>query len=138
MSTQKSILRKIRWFVIIGLISSSCSQQNQLTPEQAKQIAEEAYIYAYPMLDHYKMMFAQAIYTKSGAYEAPFNVLINKSILLGPEYTTIVRPNNDTFYSIVWLNLTGEPMVLKVPAITDNRYYSFQIIDMYTHNIDYI
>jgi hypothetical protein len=138
MSTQKSILRKIRWFVIIGLISSSCSQQNQLTPEQAKQIAEEAYIYAYPMLDHYKMMFAMAIHPESGAYEAPFNILINKSTLLGPEHTVIVRPNNDTFYSAIWLNLTGEPIVLKVPAVKDNRYYSFQIIDMYTHNIDYI
>ena len=123
--------------VLIAL--SSCNQkQESLTPEQAKQIAEEAYIYAFPMIDHYKMMFAQAIFKESGAYEAPFNTLINKSTLLGPEYTTIVRPNNDTFYSLVWLNLTGEPMVLKVPAIVDNRYYSFQIIDKYTYNIDYI
>jgi len=129
----------IIFVIFVMTVFTSCNQkQKGVTPEQAKQIAEEAYIYAYPMLDHYKMMFAQAIYLESGAYEAPFNVLLNKSVLLGPEYTTIVRPNNDTFYSIVWLNLTAEPMVLKVPAITDNRYYSFQIIDMYTHNIDYI
>jgi hypothetical protein len=29
-------------------------------------------------------------------------------------------------------------MVLKVPAIVGNRYYSFQIIDKYTYNIDYV
>ena len=138
MSTQKPALRKAMWFVLVGLISSSCSQHNQLTPDQAKEIAEEAYIYAYPMLDHYKMMFAMAIYPESGAYEAPFNTLINKSALLGPEHTVIVRPNNDTFYSAIWLDLTSEPIVLKVPEVKDNRYYSFQIIDMYTHNIDYI
>jgi len=128
-------------FLIIGLMAvfSSCNQNKEkISPNEAKAIAEEAYIYAFPMIDHYKMMFAQAMYKESGAYEAPFNTLINKSTLLGPEYTTIVRPNNDTFYSLVWLNLTGEPMVLKVPAIVDNRYYSFQIIDMYTYNIDYI
>jgi hypothetical protein len=117
----------------------SCNQkQETLTPEQAKEITEEAYIYAAPMIDHYKMMFAMVFYKESGAYEGPFNILRNKSTLLGPEYTTIVRPNNDTFYSMAWLNLTGEPMILKVPAITDNRYYSFQIIDKYTHNIAYI
>lgn len=127
-------------FAILGMtVFTSCNQkQKTLTLEQAKQIAEEAYIYAFPMIDHYKMMFAMAMYKESGAYEAPFNTLVNKSILLGPEYTTIVRPNNDTFYSAIWLNLTGEPMVLKVPAIVDKRYYSFQIIDMYTYNIDYI
>jgi hypothetical protein len=111
---------------------------NNITPEEAKQIAEEAYIFAYPMLDNYKMMFAQAIYTQSPAYEAPFNQLKHKSILLGPEYTAIVRPNNDTFYSIIWLDLRTEPMILQVPAIRDKRYYSFQLIDLYTHNFDYI
>ena len=110
----------------------------EVTSQEAQQIAEEAYIFAYPMLDNYKMMFAQAIYPKSPAYEAPFNQLKHKSILLGPEYTTIVRPNNDTFYSIVWMDLRTEPMILQVPAIQDKRYYSFQLIDLYTHNFDYI
>ena len=124
--------------LIIGIFTSCNQKQETLTPEQAKQIAEEAYIYAFPMLDHYKMMFALAIYPESGAYEGPFNTIINKSVLLGPEYTTIVRPNNDTFYTIIWFNLTGGPMVLKVPAVVDNRCYSFQIVDKYTDNIDYI
>jgi hypothetical protein len=29
-------------------------------------------------------------------------------------------------------------MVLSVPAISDKRYYSWQLIDLFTHNIDYI
>ena len=49
----------------------SCTQkQEKVTPEEARQIAEEAYIYAYPMLENYKMMFANAIYKGSGAYLA--------------------------------------------------------------------
>ena len=111
---------------------------SRIRPEEVKQIAEEAYIFAYPMLDNYKMMFAQAVYDQSPAYEAPFNQLKHKSILLGPEYTTIVRPNNDTFYSIIWMDLRAEPIIFQVPAIQDKRYYSFQLIDLYTHNFDYI
>ena len=124
--------------LIIGIFTSCNQKQETLTPEQAKQIAEEAYIYAFPMLDNYKMIFVQAVWEESPAYEAPFNQLKNKAVLLGPEYTTIVRPNNDTFYSIVCLDLRGEPMVISVPAISDKRYYSFQLIDLYTHNFDYI
>jgi len=43
--------------IIIGLIValSSCNQkQETLTPEQAKQIAKEAYIYGLPMVLNYK------------------------------------------------------------------------------------
>ena len=115
-----------------------CKDQKALTPTEAKSIAEEAYIFAYPMLEHYKTMFAMAMYDKSGAYVAPFNVFFNRTSLTGPKDTIVVRPNNDTFYGGAWLDLSTQPQILKVPAISDGRYYSFQIIDMYTHNIDYI
>lgn len=125
--------------MIAGVFLTACNQQQQkLTPEEAKQIAEEAYIYAFPMLEQYKMMFAMAMYKESGAYLAPFNVLKNNSTLSGPKDTIIVRPNNDTFYSGVWFDLSQQPQIMEVPDIEDSRYYSFQIIDMYTHNIAYI
>lgn len=117
----------------------SCNQKQEKTiPEEARQIAEEAYIFAYPMMEHYKMMFAMSMYEESGAYEAPFNVMISNSHLSGPKDTIIVRPNNDTFYSAIWFDLSDQPQILKVPAVEDGRYYSFQIIDMFTYNIDYI
>jgi hypothetical protein len=125
--------------IVIGLALVTCSPQKaNVTPEEARQIAEEAYIFAFPMIDHYKMMFAMAMYPESGAYTAPFNVLFHNPELSGPKDTIIVRPNNDTFYSAVWFDLSAQPQILKVPEITDGRYYSFQIIDMYTHNIDYV
>lgn len=134
-------MRKVLQLSLLNLLllATACSQKSKdLAPEEAKQIAKEAYIYAYPMLEHYKMMFAMAMYPESGAYLAPFNVLVNKAQLSGPKDTIIVRPNNDTFYSVVWFDLSKQPQILSVPAITDDRYYSFQIIDMYTHNIDYV
>jgi hypothetical protein len=126
---------------IMILGATSCSENKPSAIPQSddlKQIAEEAYIFAYPMLEHYKMMFAMAMYPESGAYTAPFNVLFSNAELSGPDDTIIVRPNNDTFYSSVWFDLSQKPQVLSVPEITDGRYYSFQIIDMYTHNIDYV
>ena len=132
--------KKLIFLILIpAMVVISCSQKTKsLTPDEARQIAEEAYIFAYPMLEHYKTMFAMAMYDKSGAYVAPFNVFFNRTSLTGPKDTIVVRPNNDTFYGGAWLDLSTQPQILKVPAISGGRYYSFQIIDMYTHNIDYI
>ena len=124
--------------LMMGVLSSCNQKQETLSPKEAKQIAEEAYIFAYPMLEHYKSMFVFTMYKESGVYEGPFNLFVHNATLLGPEYTSVVRPNNDTYYSKLWLNVKSEPMVLSVPAIVDNRYYSFQIIDKYTHNMDYV
>lgn len=127
----------LTYLAAVALIfgTTSCTEEKpSASPESddVQQIAEEAYIFAYPMLEHYKMMFAMAMYPESGAYTAPFNVLHSYTELSGPEDTIIVRPNNDTFYSAVWYDLSEKPQVLSVPAITDGRYYAFQIIDIYT------
>jgi hypothetical protein len=125
---------------LMPLLLTGCggTQTPAVTLEEVQTIAEEAYIFSFPILDQYKMLFAMALYPESGAYEAPLNVLGHKTELLGPDYTLIVRPNNDTLYSIAWLDLRAEPMVLSVPAIPLDRYYSFQLIDLYTHNFAYV
>ena len=109
-----------------------------VSKEEVKSITREAYIYAYPMMENYKMVYVLKVWKDSPVYEAPFNELTHNAVLLGPEYTTMVRPNNDTFYSNVIFDLRAEPMILSVPAISDNRYYSWQLIDLFTHNVGYV
>jgi hypothetical protein len=36
------------------------------------------------------------------------------------------------------MDLRAEPIVLTVPPIEKNRYFSIQLVDLYTHNFDYI
>ena len=104
------------------LLISCTRKQGKVTPEEARQLAEEAYIYAYPMLENYKTMSLVSIWEDSPAFDAPMNTLLNKAVLSGPEYTAVVRPNNDTFYSQAIMDLRREPMVISVPAIADKRY----------------
>ena len=111
---------------------------NVAPAESATAIAEEAYIYMFPILESYKMMFAQAVFEDSGAYTAPFNELFHYTRLAGVDDTLVVRPNNDTLYSVVWLDLRAEPMVLAVPAVPPERYYNFQMIDLLTHNFGFV
>ena len=52
--------------------------------------------------------------------------------------TAVVTPNSDTPYSMLWLDLRAEPMVISVPAVDKKRYYSVQLIDGNTYNYGYI
>ena len=46
--------------------------------------------------------------------------------------------NSDTLYSRALLDLRAEPMVVTLPTIETKRYYTVQIIDLYTYNSDYL
>ncbi len=52
--------------------------------------------------------------------------------------TAVVTPNSDTPYSMLWLDLRAEPMVISVPAVDSKRYYSVQFIDGNVYNFGYI
>jgi hypothetical protein len=52
--------------------------------------------------------------------------------------TAIITPNSDTPYSILWLDLRAEPIVLSVPAVEKERYYSVMLCDGNTFNYGYI
>lgn len=141
MNTSK-LFKLLQGAVALTLLASSlaaCSLPDVTTPgpEEARALAEEAYIFAFPMLENYRTMYVQAVATASPVFKAPFNQFVHKTVLLGPEFKDIVRPNNDTLYSAVWLDLRAEPLVISVPAI-QGRYYSFQLVDMYTYNFAYI
>jgi hypothetical protein len=100
--------------------------------------AEEAYVYAFPMLVAYSVLYDYNVNQKSGAYLAPFNQIHNEARVFTPRDTTIVTPNSDTPYSMVQLDLRAEPMVICLPDIEKTRYYDVQLTDMYTNNYGYM
>lgn len=57
---------------------------------------------------------------------APINRLGHQRELSTPQMRHGVAPNNDTLYSLAWLDLAGEPFVLESPDF-GNRYYTFQM-----------
>src|SRR6266404_1828863 len=118
--------------------TASAQAQDTASPEEARAIAKDAFIYAYPMLFNYKTMYQQAIDPKSKSYVGGFGRFRNYSHPYGPDNKEIVTPNNDTPYSWAWLDLRREPWVLTVPEVPDSRYYVFQWIDLFTYNFAYV
>jgi hypothetical protein len=118
--------------------SASAYAQAGVTPTEARQIAKDAYIYGFPLVDNYRIQYAYAIDKSNPEYKAPYNQLSNIPRVYTPADTAVQTPNSDTPYSMVGLNLRTEPIVLTVPPIEKSRYFSIQLIDAYTFNFDYI
>jgi hypothetical protein len=105
---------------------------------ETKAIAEEGFIYGLPIVMNYAVMYEYAADKKSSQFKAPFNDIYNMHHVATYEDTAIITPNSDTPYSILWLDLRAEPMVISVPAVPKQRYYSVQLTDGNTYNYGYI
>jgi hypothetical protein len=104
----------------------------------ARAIAKEAYIYGYPLVDNYRVIYAFSADRNGPAFKGPLNELHNEARLQSAQDRTIVTPNSDTLYSGITFDLRAEPIVLTLPAIEPERYYSAQLVDLYTFNFDYL
>lgn len=128
-------------FVSCGVgAQESAGQKTSFTasPQEARSIAREAYLYGFPVVEMYKTLYTQAIDPKSRNFKAPLNRIGNTAKAFTARDTAFVTPNVDTPYSFVWMDLRAEPVVLTLPPIDEQRYYAVQLIDAYTHNFAYL
>ena len=109
-----------------------------VTPEQARAIAKEAYIYGFPMVDNYRVQYAYFVDKEDPEFKGGWNEIHNTARVYTPEDKAIQTPNSDTPYSAVGADLRAEPLVLTVPPIEQDRYYSLQFVDGYTYNFAYV
>src|SRR5215471_13530537 len=109
-----------------------------VSPDEARAIAKEAYIYGFPMVNGYRIQYAYFVDPDNPEFKAPWNQIRNVPRVFTPDDKVVQIPNSDTPYSTLGLDLRAEPMVITVPPIEKSRYYSIQLIDLYTFNFAYI
>ena len=124
--------------VLPSLRFSAAQAQTGVTPAEARAIAKEAYIYGFPMVDSYRVQYAYFVDRQASEFKASWNHLVNTARVYTPADTAIQTPNSDTPYSFVGMDLRAEPLVLTVPPIDKERYFSIQLVDAYTFNFAYI
>jgi hypothetical protein len=129
---------KLLLLALVCGLALTTARAADVTPAEARAIAKEAYIYGFPMVDSYRILNAYFVNRESSEYKAPWNQISNVPRVYTPEDKAVQTPNSDTPYSTVGLDLRAEPIVLTVPPIEKKRYFSIQLIDLYTFNIGYI
>jgi len=130
--------RSVPALLAAGLVAGCSAEGPDVSPEEARDIAREAWVYGFPMVMNYKTMHAYAVDADGPEYKGPFNTLGCEARVYTPQDRAVVTPNSDTPYCMGWFDLRAEPVVISVPAIEESRYYSVQLIDGYTHNFAYI
>ena len=124
--------------IVTMLGAMPCMAQGKLAKGEAQKIAAEAFVYAFPMVMSYGIFYEYFVDKSSGQYKTSMNQLFNEANVFTPKDTAVVTPNSDTPYSFIATDQRAEPIVLTMPAVENGRYYSVQLVDLYTFNYGYI
>ena len=100
-----------------------------LSPADARQIAEDAYIYGYSLITTEVTRVQMSNVPKVKGLTAPTGQFINVPRYPPADYRGVSAPNADTLYSVGWLDLT-EPQVFSHPDM-GSRYYLFEVTDLW-------
>jgi hypothetical protein len=101
-------------------------------------IAKDAYIYGYPVVDAYNVLYNYSLDPASPEYKGRLNAVHHTRNVATPRDRAIIAPNVDTPYSHAWFDLRAEPLVLTIPAFEPNRYVSLQLFDLYSYITGYV
>lgn len=103
-----------------------CAAGTSVKSDHVREIAVEAYVYAYPVV---MMELTRRIsMARTGAAT---NCFSHRLAFPDASFTTVVRPNADTLYSALWFDLVDEPVAIRAPA-SGGRYYLLQMLDQWS------
>lgn len=115
-----------------AFVQSPCKADSSLSPEGARAIAVDAYIYGYPLVT---MEMTRRVMTNVAAPEktrSPMGQFVRLRSYPDASFHDVTAPNADTLYTSVWLDVGKEPWVLSIPDMGD-RYYLFPMLDGWTN-----
>jgi len=127
----------IRQALAGGFAAAACfatplpTNAQSLSPAEARQIAEDAYIYGYSLIttEVTRVQGTNISKAEPEKLSAPMNQFANVPRYPPADYRGVSAPNADTLYSLAWLDLS-EPMVFSHPDM-GSRFYLFEIVDLW-------
>ncbi|MFY9943128.1 MAG: DUF1254 domain-containing protein, partial [Desulfobacterales bacterium] len=117
---------------LVALPQIQAHAQDKIGAAEARAIAVDAYIYFYPLVSM-DITRLQSTNVEPGKEfgKGPMNMFVSVPEYPPADLKIVVRVNFDTLYSVAWLDLTKEPLIVSAPD-TDGRYYLLPMLDMWT------
>jgi hypothetical protein len=113
----------------VGVPFPASAKSKALSPDEAQQIAEDAYVYGYSLITTEVTRVQMSNVAKPAGFTAPMGQFITVPRYPPADYRGVSAPNADTLYSVGWIDLT-EPQVFSHPEMGD-RYYLFEVTDLW-------
>jgi hypothetical protein len=135
MFTRREILQSAALGAVtaVALKPGATLAQTDVTPEKARAIAKEAYIWGYALVDDHRIQYAYFIDKTNPEYKGDWNTIGHNTRLYTPADTTIQTINSDTLYSFIGVDVRDEPIVITVPQVEKDRYYGISVFDLWGH-----
>jgi hypothetical protein len=115
-----------------GRLDGAAARAAELTPEEARSIAVDAYVYFYPLISmDITRLQSTNIEPGKEIAKGPMNMFVHMPEYPPADLKIVVRVNFDTLYSVAWLDLTKGPLVISAPD-TNGRFYLLPMLDMWT------
>ncbi len=129
---KRALLTMALAMAIAPMTVSAFAQQPPISEQEARAIGVDAYLYFYPLvtMDVTRKQLTNFEPGKAPG-RGPMNMFNNSATYPAADDKAVVRPNFDTLYSVAYLDLTREPVVVSVPD-TGGRYYLLPMLDMWT------
>jgi hypothetical protein len=109
--------------------------RTKITEEYAKQVARDAYFWAWPLVNMYNRRLAfkdLKDFVQVGPLpSAPLNRFAMLTDYITPEQRHVACPNQDVVYGAGFVALDISPVVIQVPDFGD-RFWVYQIVDTRT------
>jgi hypothetical protein len=102
-----------------------------LSAQEAREIAREAYIYAYPMVLTEITRRVMTNVERPQGLRSPLNQMAHARSFPDASFTDLPRPGADSLQSAMFFDVSKEPMVVSVPE-SGGRYYVLPLLDMWT------
>jgi hypothetical protein len=118
------------------LAAPAIARAQDTTPAALRDLARRATIYLFPVYEMYRMRW-QATVNEANPLRQRLNRFRHIAQLADHRARTVTTPNNDTFYSSAWLDLSLDPVFLTVPPV-GHLYYSYAFMDLFTNNFAYV
>jgi hypothetical protein len=99
--------------------------------KEALETGIQAYIYAYPLVMMGQTLGVSTNVATPEGTSAPMGQFAHVREYPTPEFKTVVAPNADTLYSVLWLDVAKEPWIVSVPDMK-GRYFMLPLLDGWT------
>ena len=117
-------------------VSAGITAATDWREDYAYIVGIQAYIYGYPALLYARNRYYM-VEEPTGIIDTPINSFFHVQRLSDSNDKYSASTNNDTIYSVAWIDLRDEPMVMHAPQ-GDGRYIDVELADFYSDLFGYV
>jgi len=118
-------MKNILLYLLLIVIAAACTmKEKNSTPSFEEQVSD--YLQKFPYQDTYNYM---KMYTGGDPSKLNKWLMPMEPALIKAGEDVVVRSNNDTYYNMVFMDLSQGPVKLSSALHSKDRFYSFQLMD---------